>query len=367
MTSKKRITNAAVSILMILLVLSLIIMSVSTTAQASSSVILLHNDAANRTISGWTHNGSWEAINPYYGTYPLPGHMVWAGGWESQNNYSVLVSPSIDLTHVTNVTLKFSHYFCFDFNFTGNYGIDGGVVKVSKDGGVNWEQVTPVGNYPGVLTSENVLGNVSAYTGSSGRSWFDQEINLSAYGGFSNVKVAFVIGTSGRPSNAAGWQIDDIQISGIPSINLIKNSGFELGTISWNFYTNGKGSFSVGIPSYTGVKSAKINLTAIGNNMQVYQTGISLEPNTKYRLSFAAYSSIGHDMNIRLFKHGSPYTAYAPDFKVNLGTAWKTFTTEFTSKGFSGNVSDGRLMFYFVDYAYAGDTYWIDNVILEKK
>jgi len=49
-----------------------------------------------------------------------------------------------------------------------------------------------------------------------------------------------------------------------------------------------------------------------------------------------------------------------------LTAGWQTFTTEFTTKGFTGTVNDGRLLFWFASFAAAGDIYYIDNVRLEK-
>lgn len=152
----------------------------------------------------------------------------------------------------------------------------------------------------------------------------------------------------------------------LPSTNLISNPGFESGKLPWFFYTNGTGSFIVGSPAYSGTKSAKISLNTIGNNMQLYQTGISLKPNTRYKLSFAAYSSTGHNMKINLLKHTSPYTNYGLSYTPNLTTSWQTFSTEFTSSGFTNNVNDARLRFYFVGFASAGDLYYLDNIKLEK-
>ncbi|CAG1001608.1 hypothetical protein METP3_03358 [Methanosarcinales archaeon] len=42
------------------------------------------------------------------------------------------------------------------------------------------------------------------------------------------------------------------------------------------------------------------------------------------------------------------------------------FTKEFMTSGFSNTVIDGRLQFYLVPFAQAGDIYNIDNVALEK-
>ena len=157
-----------------------------------------------------------------------------------------------------------------------------------------------------------------------------------------------------------------LTVSTVPSINLIRNPGFESGKVSWTFYTNGLGTFSAGPPAYAGNNSAKIALTTVGTNMQLYQSGIPLEPNTSYELSFAAYSNTGHDVRVRLIKQISPYSTYGLDYTANLGTNWAVFTTQFTTAGFANNVTNGRLQFNFVPFGKAGDIYYIDNVRLEK-
>lgn len=154
----------------------------------------------------------------------------------------------------------------------------------------------------------------------------------------------------------------------IPSpINIILNPSFESATIApWIFFTTGTGSFNASPPAYAGEKSARVTLNTLGDNMQLYQKDLPLEPNTGYRLTFSAYSSTGHDMRVVLLKHVTPFTNYGLEYATGLTTSWNTFTTEFTTSGFSGNVNDARLMFYFVGYASPGDIYRIDNVSLEK-
>ena len=146
--------------------------------------------------------------------------------------------------------------------------------------------------------------------------------------------------------------------------NLISNGGFESGTTSWQLYASGGGMFTTPSPGFEGNNAAKLDITSSGSNIQFYQIGVTLEANTRYRLSFAAYSNTGHDVTIRLFQHISPYTSYAPDFTPNLGTSWSTFTTEFTSPSFA--VNDGRFQFWLSPFAGAGDIYYIDNIRLEK-
>ncbi|CAG0957191.1 Serine-aspartate repeat-containing protein D [Methanosarcinales archaeon] len=149
--------------------------------------------------------------------------------------------------------------------------------------------------------------------------------------------------------------------------NLVSNGGFESGTTSWSFYTNGAWTYSAAPPGYDGTGSAlKIAFTTIGTNMQTYQTGRTLEPNTRYRLSFAGYSTVGHDVTVNLIKDVSPYTNYGLSKTFNLNNSWQSFTTEFTTSGFTGTVKDGRIRFWFVGFAAKGETYYFDDIRLEK-
>ncbi|HEX7628492.1 MAG TPA: carbohydrate binding domain-containing protein, partial [Candidatus Methanoperedens sp.] len=148
--------------------------------------------------------------------------------------------------------------------------------------------------------------------------------------------------------------------------NLINNSGFESGAASWNFYTSGTGTFTAAPPSFEASKSANIALSSAGSNIQLYQMGISVKDNTSYRLSFAAKSMSGQDMEIALIKHVSPFTPYGLDKNIDLTKDWQEFSTEFTTSGFTGTVNDARLMFQLAPFAAAGDKYYIDNVRLEE-
>lgn len=149
--------------------------------------------------------------------------------------------------------------------------------------------------------------------------------------------------------------------------NLALNGNFEAGTSDWKFYTNAGGNFTTSVPAYECTKAAHLQFDGAGNNMQFYQTGVALEPNTRYRLSFAAYSNSGRDLGIYLHKHTAAYNSYGLDIaQVNLGTQWQTFSYEFISSGFATPVQDARLRFSFSKIAMAGDLYRIDAVRLEK-
>jgi hypothetical protein len=153
-----------------------------------------------------------------------------------------------------------------------------------------------------------------------------------------------------------------------PVVNVLTNGGFESGTTGWFFYTNGAGSASTITPGSSGSGQAiRLAITTAGTNVQLYQAGLTLQPNTSYQLSFDAYSSTGHDFDVSLQKHVSPFTNYGLSGRTfNLTNSWQSFVVTFTTTNFSSAVSDGRLMFWLSPYDAAGDTYYIDNVLLAR-
>ena len=172
------------------------------------------------------------------------------------------------------------------------------------------------------------------------------------------------------------WRNDNFfgssPIIGINPLNNIANPGFESGITSWSKSTGV--TFSTVTPGFEGTKAAKLVIGTTTTNMQFYQaniplgTGLYLEPNTRYRLSFTAYSTTGHDIRVKLIKHVSPYTNYGVDKTFNLNTDWQTFSTEFTTSGFTTRVKNGRLQFFLTGTGLGakGDIYYLDNVKLEK-
>ncbi len=140
-------------------------------------------------------------------------------------------------------------------------------------------------------------------------------------------------------------------------INIVRNPSFDYLNY-WTFYAPGIGMFT----SQDGV--AKLSFWNSGSNIQLFQTDISLKSNTKYQLSFSAYSNSGHDLSVSLHKHTSPYTSYGLSKTFDLSSEQQVFTTEFTSPFIMAN--DGRLRFWFVPYVTAGDIYYIDNVELKE-
>ncbi len=149
--------------------------------------------------------------------------------------------------------------------------------------------------------------------------------------------------------------------------NLVQNSGFESGSANWYFWTNGTGSFSTVSPGAIGTKAGKVTVTTLGSSVQLKQSGISLVSGSQYSLSFRAKSSSGRDMLVGVQKSGSPWTCYGlMGHRVNLSTTWGTFAVRFYADGFTGTMSDATLLFLFGADAASGESYYIDEVVLER-
>lgn len=150
--------------------------------------------------------------------------------------------------------------------------------------------------------------------------------------------------------------------------NLIKNYCFIEGKTPWKFFhTNNQGTYTLSQSNpYAGKSSARIEVLAPAKNIQLYQAGINLKPNTTYELAFAAYSDDGRDMNLAVHRHNhdGTYTNYGlAGRRVNLEPYWKWFVVTFTTPNI-GNTSDARLRFWFAPFAKAGTVYHIDRVLL---
>lgn len=149
--------------------------------------------------------------------------------------------------------------------------------------------------------------------------------------------------------------------------NAVSNPGFESGVRPWDFVTNGAGTAATDAPGPVSPAAARVVISTQGTSVELSQSGLVLEPNAQYTLTFKAYSNTGRDVAVNLLKHLSPGVSYGLSGAVfDLTTAWKTFTVNFTTAGFTQPVSDGRLAFALGAYDAAGDQYFFDDVTLTK-
>jgi len=142
-----------------------------------------------------------------------------------------------------------------------------------------------------------------------------------------------------------------------PSTNLIADPSFESGTASWDFFSNPSASGSWSVTS----QAAVVQKSGSSNNMQLYQYGINLKPNTNYRLSFDAKKDSGSGFSVFIHKHPTPNTNYGLNgFSVTPTTTWTNYWTNFTSN--SSAQGDARIRFWFS--SSGNGRYYIDNVSL---
>lgn len=141
--------------------------------------------------------------------------------------------------------------------------------------------------------------------------------------------------------------------------NAVANGDFESGTTGW---TCKSCSLGAGAPAQNGA-AGQFTTTSRTARGQLMQTGISLQPNTTYELSFWGRSSNGNNVRVTLVQQVAPRTNYGLKNKTfNLTTDGQVFTHTFTTTGFAQPVNDARLVFQ-ADRG-KGVQYSVDNVTL---
>jgi hypothetical protein len=159
---------------------------------------------------GFTEDGGiWEWGAPTSG--PGAAHSgvnVWAtvltGNYPSNAN-ATLDIPEISLgADKPYVVFSFWHWY----NMENRY--DGGNVKVSTDGGANWDIVTPAGGYDDVATSGNAAIPGEPCFTNNHPTWQQEVFDLSAYAG-QNAIIRFHMGSDGSVTRP-GWYVDDVRL-----------------------------------------------------------------------------------------------------------------------------------------------------------
>lgn len=141
--------------------------------------------------------------------------------------------------------------------------------------------------------------------------------------------------------------------------NAIANGDFEGGTTGW---TCKSCTLTTGAPAQEGV-AGQLTSTSRSARAQLIQSGITLQPNTTYELTFWARSEGGKDLRVTLMQQVAPRANYGMN-KVNfdLTADGQVYTHTFTTVGFDAPVSDARLVLQA--YKGRGLQYSIDNVTL---
>ena len=149
-------------------------------------------------------------------------------------------------------------------------------------------------------------------------------------------------------------------------INLVQNPGFESGTDNWSFYSNAGSIFTVESGGDNSTSTAVINIPTAGTNIQLSQVNFALESGISYRFSFRGKINTPRSVSVSMHKNSANYSIYGLDQVYNLTTTWQSYSTDFIANT-TTVASDTRLKFWFAEpFAQSGDTYYIDNISIEK-
>ncbi|HEX3474582.1 MAG TPA: M36 family metallopeptidase [Kofleriaceae bacterium] len=175
-------------------------------------------DHAETRATPWTPTGD-DVASAVWGHAAVGSNQLYFGvdsGFPSDTQFT---SPALTVSATDPFVLKFNH--AFDLEASGGDLFDGGVIEVSTDGGMSWNDVTTFGVNPGYIGalfvgSDNPIAGRQAYSGTSPGfpALVPVSLNFGAAFAGMTVQVRFRIGTDDAASQT-GWIIDDIEADGI--------------------------------------------------------------------------------------------------------------------------------------------------------
>ena len=159
---------------------------------------------------GWEWGNVNRSLQP---TNAFSGNKLWGTNLEGdyENNCNWQLDFELSLGEINYPGLEYWQWYKFERGYAEIF-FDGGNVKISTDDGETFELITPLGGYPGMISSHNAfLGNQRGFGGdSNGNFWHSVRFNLSRYA-HNDVIIRFEIGTD-NTNTAPGWYIDDVRI-----------------------------------------------------------------------------------------------------------------------------------------------------------
>ena len=178
---------------------------------------------------------------------------LWAGADLGFSTDASLASPPLT-AGPGPLTVTFTHRFAFDFTAasgaTPATAFDGGVIEMSTDGGVTWQDVSLLVN-PGYnqtipTNSGNALHGRGVYGGTNAAYPGTNDVTMffGTHLAGKTFQLRFRIGTDAS-TGAAGWEIDNVVFNGIvgtPFPTLVAN------VVTCSGGTDGGGSPDAGVP-----------------------------------------------------------------------------------------------------------------------
>lgn len=129
---------------------------------------------------------------------------------------------------------------------------------------------------------------------------------------------------------------------------IVTNGGFESGLDRW---ATQRALAAPVAPALAGATSVQLRNESRTTRGQFFQDGLTLTPNTPYRLTVWARSPGGHDIHVALVQGVAPFPNYGLGKTLNVTPEWRQFTVNFVTKNLTDTVNDGRLRFRLVSGA----------------
>lgn len=174
-------------------------------------------DSFDAVPSAWTPSGD-DAAAVWNHTPESDLDRRWSGADSGTMVDVSLESPAMTASDTESVVVSFDH--SFEFEFSGDTYYDGGVIEVTTDDGVTWNDVSMFATpgYNGTLggDSGNPLDGRMAYGATNPSSPATDRVTLdfgAALAG-QTFKLRFRIATDAGVG-APGWRIDDVVVAGI--------------------------------------------------------------------------------------------------------------------------------------------------------
>jgi large repetitive protein len=170
-------------------------------------------------IVAWTPTGIFGG--DLWGRQTDNGNHVLFGIDAPFTSDTALVSPVLEASATDPLVVTLKHAFSLEAVQIIDIFFDGGVIEVSNDNGATWRDVTEVGvdpGYSGTISEDfdNPLAGREGFSGTN-TSFPDFDTLTLDFGtqfAGQSVLLRFRLGTD-FCCNAAGWEIDDIAVSGI--------------------------------------------------------------------------------------------------------------------------------------------------------
>ncbi len=141
-------------------------------------------------------------------------------------------------------------------------------------------------------------------------------------------------------------------------MSILVNGDFSDGFTGWKFHAPKGSSFDID-------GGAQLTVSGKSDNIQLFQAGLELEPETRYLLTFTAAANGPHTLAVHMHRNVKPFDSFGlANYIADVGDEPKSFATYFTTP--KGTLDDGRLRFWLAPYADVGSVYRIGNVSLVK-